>query len=216
MSPHKLFCLLSGILCGICLLVECASAGDLSANAPVSTPSLQVKLVNESPTWPPILHAYLTVGTNKLSFRLPDSFRMDASISTQDTISLVNSEDNCWLTFRIVGPQPPGGKELKSQSLRELLLNQHPGAKVLEEFSLIAAGQDGPAFDLQWETSSGVIQRMRVMFITSSAGVLELDMLTNAENVQKFQGAFDVFRLSLSTSVDDARPETVPFHNNTV
>lgn len=205
----KFFCLLPTILCVLWPFTECAKADDLSANASASPPHLQVSIVNESPTWQAVLRAYVTVGTNKLAFLLPDGFRMESNNSTQNAISFVNGECNCWLTFRIAAPPLSSGRELNAQPLREMLLNRHPRAKILEEFSLVVAGGSVPAFDLQWETSSGLFQRMRVVFVPSSAGILELALLTNVDNFSKFQNAFNSFLLGFRTSVGNTL-ETVP------
>ncbi len=191
------------ILCGACLPAERTVADELSAPSPASPPPLQVSIVNESPTSQAILHAYVTAGTNKLNFLLPTGFRMDANTSTPDMISLVNGDCNCWLTFCIAVPLPSNTKGLESGRCRALLLNRHSDVKILEEFSVVAAGQHGPAFDLQWENSSGLVQRARSAFIPSAAGVLEFELLTNPDNFPKFQNTFDAFLLNFRTGVDD-------------
>jgi hypothetical protein len=180
----------AGFLCGVSLLAARAHADDLSSSAPAKPPPLQVSIATEHvPNLLPAFRAYLTAGTNKFAFLVPAGFRMD--ISGEDGFSLVSADYRCWLTFRIAGPVPPGAKELKPGACRELLLIRRPGAKILEEFSLAAAGQRGPAFSLQWKGPSGVSQSARAVFIPSPAGVLEFGVFASPDNLPKFHGSFN-------------------------
>ncbi len=202
MSSRKSGRLFAAILCGMWLSGGRAHAGESSADAPAPSPPLQVSIVDATPARQPVYRAYVTAGTNKFAFLLPGGFRMDAKSLAQNTITLVNTDYTCWITFRIAGPVPIGAKELDPKPCREILLSQHPGATILEEFSLGAASQSGPAFDLHWETSGGVAQAARAVFIPSAAGILEFSLLASRGNLSKFRGSFNSLLVSFRASVD--------------
>ncbi len=107
--------------------------------------------------------AYVTFGTNKFGFVMPDGFRLE----TQDhqKVTLVSADLNCLLTFRVLEPIPGGDGEPDLAYYRQLLLNRHPGGKIVDEFTLTAVSRRGPAFDLLWKAAGTVPRRERVAFI---------------------------------------------------
>lgn len=124
-----------------------------------------------------VRRAYLAFGTNRFAFVMPSGFRMDAS--NPEKIVLTDSNYSCFLTVRVAGR--PTGQEVELETGRELVLNQHPGATILEQFLQSAANRSGPAFDLQWEASNGSMQSARVAFIPSAAGILEFSVLSKPD-----------------------------------
>jgi hypothetical protein len=198
MSARKSVCVLAGVLRVAWLFAAGARADDL----PALPPPLQVTVVNAMPRGEPVFRACVTAGTNKFAFLVPGGFRLDANHSTPEVISLVSKNYNGWLTLRIAGPMPEGGKELESGPCRELLLSRHPGAKILNEFSLTAAGRSGLAFDLQWEMTGGMMQSMRVAFIPSEVGVLEFSLAASQRAFSKYQGSFNTMLISFRASVN--------------
>ena len=190
------------IFCGAWLLAGRAWAEGLFTNALASPAVLQISIVSQArPNERLVARAYLTAGTNQFGFLVPDGFRTDPNNTALDTISLISSEYNCWLTLRIEGPAPSEGKDLDPQFYRDQLLSRYPGAKILEEFSLTAAGRSGPAFDLQ-KMSGGVLQSMRVAFIPSAAGVLEFSLLASPDNFPKYESSFNSLLLNFRASVN--------------
>ncbi len=132
--------------------------------------------------------ALVTVGTNKFAFFLPEGFRLNNN-PADGSIKLINREGNCKITFSILGPVPETG-ELNPETYRALLLEQHPDAKILTEFSRGVAGQGGPAFDLEWKGPSSITQSARVLFVASPMGVLEFMAVSTPNNQALMQNSF--------------------------
>ena len=89
---------------------------------------------------------------------------------------------NWYLAIRIVAPLPSRvDGSVQTEYARDILLRQHPGAKISDEFSLSAANSPGPAFDAQWEGVSGTVQSTRVAFIPFPVGILEFSLLSKPE-----------------------------------
>ena len=146
----------------------------------------------------PVNRAFVTCGTNKFTFLMPDGFRLD--ISQPRKLTLVSADLSCLLTWRVLGPMPPEGTPLNHALYRNVLLSQHPGGKILEEFSLAALGRFGPAFDLRWGASGGLARRERIMFIESLAGVVEFSLVSSLEKFEAGKQEFDAWRLSFRAS----------------
>jgi hypothetical protein len=190
MPARKSICLFPVLFCGTWLLSAPADAGELSADVPTRLQKFQVSIVNQSgpAASEQAYRAYVTVGTNKFSFGAPPNFRMDAY---PEKILFNSTDYSCFLTFRIIGSALPDTEQLKTDSYRELLLNRYPGAKILEEFSISAANRSGPAFDLQWRNSGGVMQSARVAFVPNAAGVLEFTLIARTDKFSEGQHSFN-------------------------
>jgi hypothetical protein len=146
----------------------------------------------------PVNRTYVTCGTNKFTFLMPAGFRLDTT--DPQKLTLVSADLSRLLIWHILGPLPSEAAELDPAQYRELLLSRHPGAKILEEFSLGAVGRHGPAFDLRWGAAGGLERRERVLFIPAPAGVLEFSLVSSLEKFeagrQEFDGLLVTFRAS--------------------
>ena len=199
------------MFCGAGLLAGRAWGDDVVfTNAAAGPAVLQMSIVNRMlPDERPVSRAYLTAGTNKFGFLVPEGFQTDPNNKALDRISFISSEYNGWLTLHLAEPATSGDNDLDPQFYREQLLSRYPGAKITEEFSLTAAGRSGPAFDLQ-KMSGGMLQSMRVAFIPSAAGVLEFSLLASPDNFPKFGSSFNLLLLTFRASVD-GKLEFPPF-----
>jgi hypothetical protein len=147
--------------------------------------------------------AYVTLGTNKFGFVMPDGYRLE----TQDRqkVTLVSADLNCLLTFRMLEPAQGGDGELDPAYYRQLLLDSHPGGKIVDEFSLAAVSRRGPAFDLRWNADRTVPRQECVLFISSAVGLLEFSLVSSLERFQAGRQAFGSFILSFRAAEPDGR-----------
>jgi hypothetical protein len=172
-------------------------------------PSVKAELkVETGPGQIPARRAYLTAGTNRFAFLVPEDFRLDAS--DPQKVTVVSPDNTKVLTVRILGPMPPETWELQAATYRELLLERNPDVQIREEFSLTAAGRRGPAFDLQWSTSTGGQQACRIAFIPSNAGVLEFSLLTSRELFAQAQPSLYLIMLTFRASDAKGRLDIAP------
>jgi hypothetical protein len=190
MSARKSTCLVPVLFCCTWLLRAPANAGELPADVPTGPQKFQVSFVNQSgpAASEQSYRACVSVGTNKFSFGAPPNFRVDAY---PEKILFNSTDYSCFLTFRIMGSAQLDSEQLKTDSYRELLLSRYPGAKILSEFSISAANRSGPAFDLQWRNSGGVMQSARVAFVPNAAGVLEFTLIARADRFSEGQQSFN-------------------------
>jgi hypothetical protein len=181
------------------LLAGPASAADPGWSCATNSPPLQVEVRHEGgPGMAAANRAYVTAGTNKFAFLMPDGFRLETA--DPQKVTLVSADYNCLLTWRILGPVPPESPDLDPASCRELLLECHPGGKIVEEFTLPALGRRGPAFELRWNAKGGAPRYERVVFIPALAGVLEFSLVSSPEKFKAAQPEFDLLLLSFRAS----------------
>lgn len=194
MSVRKSFCLFTAVFWGAWLLCWRAGADEVFAGVPIRLQKFQVSIVNQAGLASvPVYRAFVTVGTNKFSFGAPSNFRIDAY---PEKILFNSTDYSCFLTFRIMDSALPDTAQLKAESYRDLLLSRYPGAKIVGEFSISAANRSGPAFDLQWKNSGGVMQSARVAFVPSAAGVLEFTLIARTDKFSEGQQSFDAMLAS--------------------
>ncbi|HWY77953.1 MAG TPA: hypothetical protein VN281_20225 [Verrucomicrobiae bacterium] len=135
-----------------------------------------------------IYRALVTMGTNKFAFFLPEEFRLDNN-PLEGSIKLINREGNCRIVFSIVGPAPESGV-LDTETYRTLVLEQHPGAKIVQEFGRGVDGRIGPGFDMQWRGPGATMQSARALFVPSPFGVLKFLAVSTPGNEKLMQDSF--------------------------
>jgi hypothetical protein len=160
----------------------------------------QVRTDNE-PGSVPARRAFVTAGTNRFAFSVPQGFHLDSS--SQDVVSLISGDYHSLLTFRIAAPAALAGQEPQAAVWRDALLQQHPAAKILRQFTLTAANRTGPAFDAAWSAPGGLQRNQRVAFIPASAGTLEFSLVCTTDAFHQAQ--YDLNFLLLTFRASDAQ-----------
>jgi len=187
------------------------SQAELGGSMTSQTPALVAEVRTESgPRIATVRRAYLTAGTNRFAFVVPDGFRLDAS--EPEKIRLVSPDYHCLCTIRLLCGLPEA-QAPAAQACRQLLLSEHPEAIVLSEFALNAADRYGPAFDLRWNAKGGMLRTERAAFIPSRAGVFEFSAVGSPTNLTETQTMLSQVMLSLSTSGPDGKLVVHPLSN---
>ncbi|MCU0782624.1 MAG: hypothetical protein MUF81_00980 [Verrucomicrobia bacterium] len=124
---------------------------------------------------------FVTRGTNEFFFVVPQRMRVEV---TPDKVALVSGDATYFLTFRILSPG-------NADAGREFLVNQFPNAKVVDEFSRTAAGQNGPALELRYQAAGGMERAVWVALIPSTAGLLEFCLNADPPKAADGQLAFN-------------------------
>jgi len=158
-------------------------AGDAAENtdtANTNIPPLQtVVRLEGGPNLLPTHVAYVTAGTNKFGFALPDGLHLITS--DPGKVTMVSADYNSLLTWQIVGPAPTNGAELDPEEYRKPLMSRHPGGKIIAEYQLVAGGKRGPAFEMRWSGQGGLERQELAAYVTSAAGVVEFDLVSSLE-----------------------------------
>lgn len=141
--------------------------------------------------------AFLTIGTNQIAFTVPTGFFMDAS---NQKIVLTDSSSDYFITVRVLGSPTAEAGAAQLDYYRGAALNRFPQAKITSQSSEFAANHSGPSFDMQWLTSNGGAQSVRIVFVPCAAGVLEFSILTRSANFKTAKTYLSVLMSSVRSN----------------
>jgi hypothetical protein len=171
-------------------------------DAAIAPLPLQVWLRREAaPFVEPRYTAMITAGKDKFAFLVPDGYFVRGDPSS-GTFTLANAEGNSSITFAVLPPLSSDAPPFGPDTCRNWVLRDYMGGKIIKEFSTSAAGGKGPGFDIQWKTSSGFIQCKRVLFVSSSAGILKFTATSNSNHFDSANSVLNSIVLSLRFSTD--------------
>lgn len=186
------------ILCSLATLAGLAPAQD-SASAPLP---LKVSLRREAaPFEIPRYTAMISQAKNRFAFLVPEKFYLHGDPAS-GTFTLGNAEGNCSLTFSVLPNNSSDGTGISDDALRERALRECPNGKMVQEFQNLAMGGRELGFDFQWKASEKVTECKRVVFIFTSAGVLEFTLTTSLNNFDKAKSALNEAVLTFRFSTD--------------
>jgi len=210
----------SFLLVAICFLGLWFAAGkvcaeppglDTQTNAPAFHASLKSEPVVGGTNVKPVQRAFLTSGTNKFAFLVPEDFRADASLPNKLVLS--SPDYGCFISVRFSAAKPPETEVLQLESWRNQALTEFPSATISSEFSIHAAGHSGPAYELQWTNPSGTGESACAVFIPFAAGVLEFSLLTHSDKYADGRFFFQALLLSLQCN-ESGQFEILPIFGN--
>jgi hypothetical protein len=149
--------------------------------------------------------AVARAGTNQFAFIVPKGYFMRVDEANRQ-LRAVEREDKCAITVRLMAtPTNAVDKataSLKPEAFRELLLQRHPTARIIEELTLTAGGQAGPGFDFVWRNDTGFSLQSRIAFIPTPAGLVEFHLITGAADKEEFTYALNSLMLTFRFTVD--------------
>jgi len=184
------------VFCSLVGLTAPALAQD-SATAP--TP-LQVWLRREAAEFAePRYTAMITAGKDKFAFLVPIGYYLRGD-PTSGTLTLANAGGNSSITFAVLPPLSSDAAPFSADTCREWALRDYPGGKITQEFSAVASAGRGPGFDVQLKASGGFVQCKRVVYISSSNGVLKFTATASSNHFDSVKsvltGLMQTFRYS--------------------
>lgn len=155
----------------------------------------------------PTTRAYITAGTNKFAFLVPDEFKL-ASSDPQRVI-LMKGDGSCLISVRVIGPKPGSDKPFDAAAAKVLVNEEHPDALITSELGVFVEGVSGPAFEIQW--GAGALTRAtRVGFIPLRAGLLEFSVDASPKNLGPSLGDFNYVILTFRASDEHGQLAATP------
>src|SRR5882672_2132513 len=129
------------------LRAEADSTATKNSNT-TNQPPISVALKFEGgPGQIPTTRAYITAGTNKFAFLVPDEFKLVSS--DPQRVTLMKRDGSCLISVRVIGLKPAGDKLFDAAAARVLVNEEHPDAVITSELGMFAEGVSGPAFEIQ-------------------------------------------------------------------
>jgi hypothetical protein len=135
-----------------------------------------------------IQRVMITSGTNEFLLISPPYMNVDATKANK--IAFHPTDEKFHLIVRMSQSSPV--------SYAQLIENQYPGAKILGESSEVVDGRNIPVFDVLWKISGVPERTVRVAFVSTPAGLLEFNQISEtgktAEAQEAFTGLLNGFR----------------------
>ena len=163
------------------------------------------------PGLPPLSRIYVSAGVQEFALLTPAGYRSDTT--SQDLVHLVNGDYDCFITFRFATQDSAASKGLDAGTCRKLLTDRYPGAKITEELTLEAGGKSGPAFDFQWQGYGGTTRSSRVVYVPSSAGIMEFSLICDSSSFNESKYAFNALLLTFRASDASGKLDITPLSN---
>jgi hypothetical protein len=155
----------------------------------------------------PTTRAYITVGTNKFAFLVPDEFKM-AGCDAQK-VTLMKGDGSCLISVRVTGSKPPSDKPFDCAGARGLVYEEHRDATIASEYAMFAGGVGGPAFEINWGV--GALSRVsRVGFIPLRTVIVEFSVDSSAKNLGPSLGDFNYVLLTFRASDENGKLAATP------
>ena len=172
------------------------------APAPVETPFAVSIQKGESIGFEQIFRVKITTSTNEFAFVVPRGLNLRVDASFPGKIIISKADSTYFMTLRFIQGQAQSSGGAESNSMfRNIVMNQYEGASGLEESSMSADGQSGPAFDANWYIGGTSTRRtVRVAFIPTVAGVLECSMVADPKKSSEAKSALSAMLLTLRSN----------------
>ncbi len=173
---------------------------EATASPTDAAPNLKVHIFNDKlTTGYEFVRGILITASNQFSCVLPAGFRTQVSDEKKE-LSLLSLDQLGKISVQIVETGGATVPELNNREMRAQALARQPGAKVVDEFVLTAAGKSGPAFELEWWTEAKTKMSMRMGFIPFAGGHLEVTVFAPSSKFRNFDGPLNQLLLSIRTS----------------
>jgi len=199
MRAFRLRPFLWGLLSGLWLAGPRVSVAEPLENSETNSTPLKVAVSLEGgPGALPTHDACVTIGTNRFAFVIPEGYRLSTTDSSK--LTLVSGDLSSLITWRIVGPVPAEGAELDPSEYRNLVMSRHTGGKIMEEFSAVAGGERGPAFDMRWGGPAGLERRELAVFAKSPWGIVEFDLVSSLDGFGEARQQLNTIMLTFRAS----------------
>lgn len=152
----------------------------------------------------PLTRAYVTNGEKRFTFVVPDGFRLDSSKPQEILITSPDYSTAITLKF---ATQVANSRTTEPETYRGVVKDLYPQTEVAEEFSLSAAGNTGPAFDVRGKTSEGLARSARISFIPCAGQLVEFRLITSPEKFRSSAGELQSLMLTFRAGDVGTKPE---------
>ncbi len=148
---------------------------------------------NVEGTYVPYRYAFVTSGTEKYTFLVPEAYRVDTSDPAK--VKLASADFSGMIILGLARGFPAGVK-IDAAALEARVHANFPEATINAEQSVCANGQTAPALDFTWKADSGVTRKTRTTFIPVAGGLMEFTLTASPE---KFEASLAEMNLVLLT-----------------
>jgi hypothetical protein len=147
-----------------------------------------------------IRYAFITVGSVKHSFIVPEGYRADTSHPRQ--VILIREDLEAFITVAFEDAVYPNTPEL----LRQHISQRFAGAEIFSENASCMAGVCSPAVDFRWKASGGIRRVSREGFFPTASAVIKMALTSSPQRfdstVADYNMVLQTFRTSTNGKFD--------------
>ncbi len=137
----------------------------------------------------PYRYAFVTAGTAKYTFLVPDSYRVQSSDPSR--LKIVSSDLTCMITL-----SPANGATGNNEVLCAKVNSDYPNAEIVLEHEVSAINHVSPAVDYTWKPTPELTRKGRMTLIPVAGGLMEFSLVASPE---KFEEGVRELNLILQT-----------------
>lgn len=181
------------LLSGVSTQAE--QTADSETEAPV-TNSVALKVDvrrNVEGTHMPYRFAFVTAGTEKFTFLIPEDYRVDTSDPSK--VKLASADYSVMIVVGVSGGMPAGTK-MTAEALQARVLSSYPETVIKRDLTVAANEQSAPALDFTWKAQTGITRMTRTTFIPTTAGLMEFTLTASPD---KFEASLRELNLVMLT-----------------
>ena len=147
----------------------------------------------------PYRYAFITAGSAKYTFLVPDRYRVDSSNPAK--VKLISPDCSC---FIVVGLSSGGeaGSVSTAETLRDYVIKNYYEVQFLGDQVVCASGQCAPGVDFNWKADMDITRSTRTVFFPTANGTLEFTLTTSPEKFQSGLNELNLVMLTFRTGIN--------------
>ena len=147
----------------------------------------------------PYRYAFVTAGSDKYTFLVPDRYRVDSSNPTK--VKLISPDCSCFIVVGINSGDSLSGVKT-AEALRGYVITNYYDVEFLADQVVCAAGMTAPGVDFNWKADSDIIRTSRTAFFPTATGMLEFTLNTSPEQFQMGLNELNLVMLTFRTGIN--------------
>lgn len=187
------------VILGVVFRASAAETED-AAVAPTNQPAMSVAVhAKVEGSFLPYRYAFITAGSAKYTFLVPDRYRVDSSDPTK--VKLISPDCSCFIVVGI-GSGGSVGSARTAETLREYARDHYSDVQFLGDQVVCANGQCVPGVDFNWKADMDITRSTRTAFFPTANGTLEFTLTTSPEKFQMGLNELNLVMLTFRTGVN--------------
>lgn len=198
-SSFRALLLPVAVMFGLASRTHAAEGGD-AAVAATNQPAMSVDVhAKVEGSFMPYRYAFVTAGSDKYTFLVPDRYRVDSSNPTK--VKLISPDCSCFIVVGINSGDSVSGVRT-AEALRGYVITNYFDVEFLADQVVCAAGMTAPGVDFNWKADSDIIRTARTAFFPTATGMLEFTLNTSPEQFQMGLNELNLVMLTFRTGIN--------------
>lgn len=152
---------------------------------------------NVEGTYVPYRYAFVTAGSEKYTFLVPEAYRVDTSDPTK--VKLASADFSGMIIMGLVSGSS-GGEKMSAEALQAKVMASYPEATINGQQTTCANGQAVPALDFSWKSHTGVTRKSRTTYVPVTGGLMEFTLSASPDSFETSLQQLNLVLMTFRTS----------------